>query len=178
MIFDDILVLLLAPILLAVEAILVPLVNLFILIIELTVRLFISGFQIKRLERRRWKNRKEGFGLSDYISAGFIILFISAFLISGPILNREIQFIASDGHSIPYAEVVLTKNQHKKNLRTDMEGKITISRFGTNQVEIIDPRYVSKIWQEEEISDRLIVERSKVGNAIEHLTKKIMDRLK
>lgn len=178
MIFDDLIVLFLAPILVAVEAVLVPIVNVFLLVVELILRLFISGFQIKRLKKRNWKERKERLRVNDYVSLVFIIVAVSGFLISGFILNREIAFIASDGHSLPFAEVVVTRNQQQINERTDMEGKLSISRFGTEQITMIDPRYSSKTWRGYEITERLVVERSKVGNAIELLTKKILKTVK
>ena len=178
MIFDDLLVLLIAPLLVAIEAVVIPIINFFIFLIEIIVRLFISSFQINRLNKRSWQQRKEGLAIKDYITVIFIILLLVAFLVSGPILNKEISFIANDGHSIPFAEVVVTENHREENKRTDMEGKLSISRFGTDQIKIIDPRYVSKTWQRKEIKDRLIVERSKVGNAIELFTKKLLNTIK
>jgi hypothetical protein len=178
MIFDDLLVLLIAPILIAIEAVAIPIINFFLFIIEIIVRLFISGFQINRVEKISLQQRKEGVGIKDYIAVVFVVLFLTAFVVSGPILNKEIIFIANDGHSIPFAEVVVTKNHREENKRTDMEGKLSVSRFGTDTIKIIDPRYVSKTWQGNEIKDKLIVERSKVGNAIELVTKKILSTIK
>lgn len=178
MLFDDLLVLIIAPILIAIEAVLIPVINLFIFVIELIIGLFITGFHIGRLKRRSWQKRREGFRVNDFITVGCIVLCIMAFFISGPVLNKEISFVASDGHSIPFAEVVVTVNQQEENKRTDIEGKISISRFGTDQIRIIDPRYVSKSWQGREIKDKLVVERSKVGNALELLTKKLLEKVK
>ena len=52
---------------------------------------------------------------------------------------------------------------------TDVDGELVVTRFGLLRVTIDDPRYHKRAWEGKDIPAELIVERSVLGNSLDHL---------
>ncbi|MCH6258084.1 hypothetical protein MLD52_16100 [Puniceicoccaceae bacterium K14] len=176
MIFDAIAALFAAivePIVMAILCVFIGITNLFLVIIELVIGIFIHGYKTKRIQRKEWKNRSSQ--ISGWSSLVVIVLAV-VFLVIMEIKDREVQIVASDGHSLPYAEVVITTKSEVRNERTDNLGRVEIPRFGLISLSVIDPRYVEQSWAEEEIEKRLEVERTFLGSGLDKIANKLLNK--
>ncbi len=150
-------------------------VNLLIGCIELVVGLFVSGFTLKRLD---YKKGDRG-SVQKSLCALVLITFIVAGLFFGPkILNRELTLVASDGHSLPFAAVVIDEKSGVKHTRTDEAGNLIVSRFKTMAITVKDPRYVERTWEIGEVDDQLVVERSVLGSGLDVFADKLLQKAK
>jgi len=147
--------------------------NILLGVVELIVRVFVSGYRTKRISAKDFKEKRSK--LPGWIIV--IFLGISAIAISiSELSEKEVQIVATDGHSLPYAEVMIITRTEKRNERTDNEGKVEIPRFGLVSLTIIDPRYVERTWENSEISKRLVVERTILGAALDKLANRLLKK--
>ena len=101
------------------------------------------------------------------VSGVIFIVVIGAWIFIPMILNRDITFVAEDGHTLPLAGVIIHSKGGDEKGRTDEFGGIEIPRFGTTGITIKDPRYVKKTWDKSEIESKLVVKRSLLGRSLD-----------
>jgi len=82
--------------------------------------------------------------------------------------------VAEDGHSLPFAALIIHTKDGEQHERTDNAGNIVIPRFSTTSITVKDPRYVEKTWQESEIESELIVGRTILGSGLDSLADKLL----
>ncbi len=186
MILDDLIVGLFSIVLALLDAamfVCVPVVNLFAVIAEAIVGLFVSGFKLGRLKRKEREKPTEK-PKSAWAHAGTIIgrtVFCAALLVffwilgSPALLNRSITFVADDGHSLPFAGVVIqTSDGDQIHRRTDNAGNIEVPRFGLAEVQLKDARYVEQSWSGDEIEPVLEAQRTVLGSSLDVLKDKLL----
>jgi len=187
MILDDIIALFfsfLGPLFAGVFYLFAGLVNLLLFPFELLIGVFIDGFKMKKIPTKGWIRKsdsnveiiEEDEPPSKSSPWVYIICIVIVALVYGIIAlkDKEIQFVATDGKSLPFAEIVITTNNEVKNKRTDLTGKIEVPRFGLVSLKINDTRYVEQTWSGNEIQKRIIVKRSIIGSGLD----KVVDFIK
>lgn len=185
MILDDIIVFIFEIICLLVEGVItvsVGIINLFALALEAIIGLFITGFKLRRIERPE-RNEAQATGpaaarakptwLPPRVS---LIVFFVAFglvifaLAAESTMNRKITLLAKDGHTLPFAILIVHTKDGQYHKLTNKSGNVRIPRFSTTALTVNDPRYVSQTWQESEITRELTVGRSLLGTSLDHLS--------
>lgn len=159
----------------AVSVVCVPLINLIALCIELVVGVFVSGYSLGRLERKKAGSKLNSPLLSGLIPLLVILVLIGAFFVGPKILNRNIVLIATDGHSLPFASVVIHTENGDERTRTDDSGSVSIPRFRTTALTVVDPRYVEQKWEGSEIQSQLVVSRTTLGSGLDVLAGKLLE---
>lgn len=149
----------------------VPLLNLIAAGLELLIGLFISGFQLGRIERKKRSRHSAAVA----VPVGIAILMGLGWIIAEMvILNRMVTFVAEDGHSLPFAAVIIHSKTGNQHTRTDSAGNLTVRRFGTAGITIKDPRYVEMNWSSAEIKREVIVQRTVLGSSLDSLAGKLL----
>ena len=125
------------------------------------------------------KRHANGFEkLAAHLIQGIVILLIFAviagWLLMPKVLQQEVTLVADDGHSLPFAAIVVNSRKGEIHQRTDGSGKTEIPRFGKFSVSVNDPRYLDKTWQAEEIEPQLVVQRSLLGAGLDGLADKLL----
>lgn len=152
----------------------VPLFNLMAVCIEAVVGLFISGFKLGRIQRQKDEN-KSAASKAGSIATLLVIVGLMGWLVIAPkVLNRKITLIAEDGHSLPFAALIIKTRDGDLHKRTDNAGNFVYPRFSTNSITVKDPRYVEKTWQQSEFEPELIVVRTKLGSSLDSLADKFL----
>ncbi len=152
----------------------VPLINLIAAGIEAVAGIFVTGFSLRRIERRK------GDWISPASAAGGIIVMMIIiglsgwFVIAPKVIYREVTLIAEDGHSLPFAALMIHTESGEQHRRTDNAGNILIPRFSTTSITVKDPRYVEKTWQKSEIKSELIVGRTTLGSGLDSLADRLL----
>ncbi|MEM7254060.1 MAG: hypothetical protein AAF493_21790 [Pseudomonadota bacterium] len=175
-ILDELIALIGSLILLIVEgvaAIVAALVNAILIVLEAIIGFFVNGFSLRRVKRYR---RGEG---NRTWPALVIVVLVSFVLVFGYdwFRYREITFVAEDGHSLPFASVVIHQGDEEHHDRTDASGHVYIPRFGVDAIELRSTRYVNKRWSREELSDTLVAERSAIAGGLEKVLKRVLTGL-
>lgn len=181
MILDSIvalLALLFAPVAAVASAVFIPIINLFLGLLEMIVSIFVSDFSVRRLKRKEsgsvWTPSTILSGLCLLLLLGLI-----AWLFVTPMIkNRTITLVAEDGHSLPFAAVIVSIRDTEHHDRSDKSGKLKIPRFSTDSVTIKDPRYVEETWSAEEIGDQLVVSRTLLGSGLDQFADKLIQPAK
>lgn len=169
------------------------LINFFILIIELIVGLFITGFTMKKIKPyKRKKGSKETNDYNEYnqtqepkpsfsdnkLSLFVIVgIFVAAFVLVPKFIGPsyyELTFVATDGHSLPFASVVIYRNGSEEHRRTKNDGHLRIEKTGLDKIVLNDKRYVKTTWKKSEIKDILVVKRTLLGSGVDILAKKLL----
>lgn len=155
-------------------ALAIPLFNLIAAGIELLVGLFISGFSLGRIERRK-KERRAGSPTKGGIVMLLVIIgLVVGFAVIPKVMNRTVNFTAPDGHSLPFAAVVIHTKNGDRHQRTDNAGNIEIPRFGTHAITIKDPRYVAQTWRKPEIKEELTASRTILGSSLDSFAERLL----
>jgi len=149
-----------------------PLVNLIAAGIEAVVGLFVSGFELGRMKRK--KPRSRGSTITGLLTLLMLVSIFGWFFVVPKVMNRTVTFIATDGHSLTYAGLMIHTKDGAKHQRTDSSGEIVIPRFTTKSITINDARYVEQTWERAEIGPTLTVQRSVLGSGLD----KLSDRLR
>jgi uncharacterized membrane protein len=155
----------------------VPLINLIAAGIEAVVGIFVSGFRLGRIERKKGE-RKPASAVGVIIALLMIVSLMGWFFVTPKVMNRKVTLVAEDGHSLPFAALIVHTGDGNLHERTDNAGNIVIPRFGTNAVTVKDPRYVEKTWAKTEIEAELVVERTVLGAGLDSLADKLLKRAK
>ena len=156
----------------------VPLINLIAAGIEAVIGIFVSGFSLGRIERKRGERRSTASAVGGIMTLLIIVGLIGWFVVVPKVMNRKVALVAEDGHSLPFAALIIHTGDGDKHQRTDNAGNIVIPRFGTNAVTVKDPRYVEKTWAKSEIEAELVVGRTVLGGGLDSLADKLLKRAK
>ncbi|MEM0895477.1 MAG: hypothetical protein AAGJ79_01235 [Verrucomicrobiota bacterium] len=142
--------------------------NFFLFLIESLIGLFLSGFKLGRIETKREISKK--CQISSWITVATFAGVLFWIFAMPAIMEREITFIADDGHTLPMAGVVIETSSQTMHNRTTVAGKVKIPRFSTKSVSIRDSRYVETTWQGDEIESTLITKRTVLGSSLDKLS--------
>ncbi|MBL9129588.1 MAG: hypothetical protein JNG86_00200 [Verrucomicrobiaceae bacterium] len=158
----------------------VPLaVNAAAAMVECVVGIFMSGFTLGRMARKK-KEPAEPKKLSTAeIRLGMLGLLVAVLVVgwtvvAPKVLNRTLTLVAEDGHSLPYAAMILHQSDGDVHKRTDNAGNIVVSRFSTQGVTIKDPRYVEQTWKGDAMTNQLVVGRTILGAGLDVLAGELL----
>ena len=152
----------------------VPLINLVAAGIEAVIGIFVSGFSLGRIERNKGEARSKASKIGGIVVLVIFVGLIAGSVVVPKVMNRKVTLVAEDGHSLPYAALIIHTGNGERHERTDKAGNIVISRFGTKAVEVKDPRYVQKTWKKAEIESELVVGRTVLGSGLDILADKLL----
>lgn len=158
---------------------LVVLINLGAAALEIVVGLFVSGFKLGRLTMKKKEAAEAekvttGNVRTAGVTLGLIALVGMAAWLAPMVQNRTLTLVADDGHSLPYAALILHQSDGDVQKRTDNAGNIVVSRFSTQGVTIKDPRYVEQTWKDEEMTDQLVARRTILGSGLDVLAGELL----
>jgi hypothetical protein len=158
---------------------LVVLINLGAAALEIVVGLFVSGFKLGRLTMKKKEAAAAeivttGNVRTAGVTLGLIALVGMAAWLAPMVQNRTLTLVADDGHSLPYAALILHQSDGDVQKRTDNAGNIVVSRFSTQGVTIKDPRYVEQTWKDEEMTDQLVARRTILGSGLDVLAGELL----
>jgi hypothetical protein len=154
--------------------ILLALGNLLATGIEALVGIFISGFRLRRFDRKRIPSHS-GLHAPGGVLTLLVLIALTVWLfVLPPVTTRKITLIAKDGHTLPFAALIIHTKAGDRHDRTDNAGRIVIPRFGVHALTIKDPRYVEKTWQKSEIEQKLTVSRTRLGAGLDTLTGRLL----
>lgn len=157
-----------------VAVVFVPLINLVIAGIESVVSIFVSGFSLGRIERKKGDRKCTASAVYGATVLLLILILVGWLVIAPKVMNREVTLLAEDGHSLPFAALIIHTESGEQHERTDNAGHIWIPRFATTAVTVNDPRYVEKTWPKSEIESELIVGRTVLGSGLDTLADKLL----
>lgn len=164
-------------------------INVFILLIEFVVCLFITDFSIKKVKPYKSKKHQDDYNEYNHqkqenrsfdtskIGLFAVVIIITAYFLVPKIFAptyQDITFVAKDGHSLPFASVVIYSNGSVDHKRTKNDGSIRIKKSGLEKVVINDKRYVETTWSVSELDDILVVKRTLLGSGLDILAKKLL----
>ena len=156
----------------------VPLINLIAAGIEAVIGIFVSGFSLGRIERKKGERKSTASAVGGIMTLLIIVGLIGWFAVLPKVMNRKVTLVAEDAHSLPFAALIIHAGDGDQHQRTDNAGNIVIPRFGTNAVTVKDPRYVEKTWAKSEIEAELVVGRTVLGAGLDSLADKLLKRAK
>lgn len=157
-----------------VSLVFVSLINLILAGIEAVVGIFVSGFNLKRFERKKHDSKSRASAIGGILTPLLIIGLVVWLFIVPKVINREVTLVAEDGYSLPFAAVIIHTGAGDEQKRTDNAGSILIPRFSTTAITVKDPRYVEKTWQKPEIDETLIVGRTLLGSGLDSLAERFL----
>lgn len=157
----------------------VPVVNLLAAGVEAIIGIFISGFHLGRLKRRDRKSGTEeskpetpDSPMAIWWSMVTAVAIFAAIFLAPKIINQKVTLVAKDGHSLPFAAMIIHSKKGDTHARTDNAGNITISRFGTTGITIKDPRYVEQTWTD--VESQLVARRTVLGSSLDSLADRLL----
>lgn len=156
----------------------VPIINLIAAGIEAVIGIFVSGFSLGRIERKRDQPKSKASAIGGILTLLVIVGLVGWFVVAPKVMNRKVTLVAEDGHSLPFAALIVHTGDGDQHQRTDNAGNIVIPRFGTNSVTVKDPRYIEKTWAKSEIEAELVVGRTVLGAGLDSLADKLLKRAK
>lgn len=152
----------------------VPLINLFAAGIEAVIGIFVSGFSIARIERKNGDAKSTASVVPGIVTLLILGGLVAWFVVAPMVMNRKLTLVAKDGHSLPFAALIIHTADGDKHKRTDNAGNIVIPRFGTKSITVKDPRYVEKTWAKFEIESELVVDRTILGSGLDSLADRLL----
>ena len=155
-----------------------PFINLIAAGIEAVMSVFVSGFSLGRIERKKGQRKSTASAVGGMMTILIIVGLIGWLVIAPKVMNRKVTLVAEDGLSLPFAALIIHTGDGDQYQRTDNAGNIVIPRFGTNAVTVKDPRYVGKTWAKSEIGKELVVGRTVLGAGLDSLADKLLKRAK
>lgn len=154
----------------ALVGVAVPCVNLVLCGIETIAGLFVAGFELGR-----WKpKRRQGPSVGGRLVLALLLGGLVWFLAVPRITNRTITLVAEDGHSLPFAALILHSSDGDDHRRTDRAGKVRVPRFRTKRITVKDPRYVEETWEFGNVGKELLVRRTVLGSGLDSLADHLM----
>ncbi|MCH9670336.1 MAG: hypothetical protein K0U93_02700 [Gammaproteobacteria bacterium] len=152
----------------------VPVVNILIAAIELILGIFIEGFSLRRLNRYRRKNRGATRGRGTVFALAIAAIVVGAAIVYPLITEREITFVAKDGHPLPFATVVVYSGDDVERFRTNSVGEVSVPRFGVDKLQIKSARYVERTWNAAQITSTLVVQRTRLGAGLDKIAERLL----
>ncbi len=153
----------------ALALVFVPVINLIAAGVEAVVGILVSGFSLGRIQGKKIESRSPASAIAGILPSLLIVGVIGWLVIAPNVLNRDVTLIAVDGHSLPFAAVIVHTKDGDEHKRTDRAGSIVIPRFSIAALTVKDPRYVEKTWRKSEIKSELIVGRTILGSGLDVL---------
>ncbi len=147
--------------------VLVPVVNLMAAGIEAIIGIFVSGFSLGRMERKKRATKSPAAAIGGLLVILTLVGVIGWFLVGPKVMNRKVTFVAEDGHSLPFAAHIIHTKHGDRHQRSDNAGNIVIPRFATTGITLKDPRYTQKTWKNSEIQSTLIAGRTILGSGLD-----------
>ncbi len=157
-----------------VAIVFVPLINLIAAGIEAVVGIFVSGFRLGRIERKKRKPQSTASAVGGVLTLLIILGVIGWFAVAPKVMNRKVALVADDGHSLPFAALIIHTNGGDKHARTDNAGNVAIPRFATTGMTVKDPRYVERTWKKSEIGSELVVGRTILGSGLDSIADRLL----
>lgn len=157
-----------------IAATFVPLLNLIAAGIEAVVGLFVTGFSLGRIQRKQRDGATKGSAAGGIVILVVVLGLIGGFWATPRVMNREVTLVAKDGHSLPFAAMIIHTRDGDQHERTDHAGKIVIPRFWPHALTIKDPRYVEQRWEESEIQPHLTASRTVLGSGLDSLAERLL----
>jgi hypothetical protein len=173
----DVIIALFEPLFTGLLTLLAGIFNLIAAGLEFLIALAVPAFRIKRLGR---KERIEGEQVRESsrfvpIAGALVVAGLTAAAACLPMLmKRTITLVAKDGHSLPYAALILHASDGDEHLRSDNAGNFKAPRFGLKGITIKDPRYVEQTWRGDAITRQLVVSRTVLGTSLDRWAGKLM----
>ncbi len=152
----------------------VPFVNLLAAGIEIVVGVFVKGFSLGRIERKKRETPSTASTVGGIVTLLIIVGLVAWLVIAPTLMNRKVTLVAEEGHSLPFAALIIHTGHGDQHKRTDNSGNIPIPRFGTPSITINDPRYVEQTWENSEIKSELVVKRAILGSSLDSLANKLL----
>lgn len=156
-----------------VSLVVIPLINIILAGIEAVLSIFFSSVSLGRVPRKERASKSSVSGIVIFLVFIGVVLWVSVVPI---IVNRSITLVAKDGHSLPFAAVIIHSGDTQVHKRTDNAGNLVIPRFGTDAVTVKDPRYVEHTWKVSEIEQQIVVERSLLGAGIDSIAGRLLQK--
>lgn len=142
-------------------------------VIEGIVGLFGASLQLSRIRQRERKS-----SLAMMIPAMILVLGLLGWLGWSKLLHRDHTLVAEDGHSLPFAAVVIHKGDEDLHRRTDHSGHIRTPRFGITGITLKDPRYVVHTWKTPDIPQTFVARRTILGGGLDKVANRLLQPLK
>lgn len=158
----------------SVAAAFLPLMNLLAAGIEAVVCLFVSGFRLGRLTVKKRENARVSPAVGGSLTWVILLGLVGWLLSTSNVMKRQMTLVADDGHSLPFAAIIVHTNEGDQHMRTDHAGAIELSRFGTHAITVKDPRYVERRWEKAEMKSPLVVERTVLGAGLDSLADRLL----
>lgn len=157
----------------AVLALVLPVANLAAAAVEGIAALFGATLQLGRMDRRKRK-----VSISPLIPTITVVAAFGGWLGWMKLMHRDLTLVAEDGHSLPFAAVVIHKGDENIHRRTDHSGNMTIPRFGVAGVTLKDPRYVTETWKDPHVPQTLIARRTVLGGGLDKVANRLLEPVK
>lgn len=148
----------------------IPVINLAAAAVEAVVGIFISGFALGRMERKK----RPGTSLGGILTLLVLLGVIGWLFVIPRVMNRKVTLVADDGHSMPFAALVIHTKEGDQHLRTKNDGTALIPRFATRAMSIRDPRYVENTWQRAEIGRQVVASRTILGAELDSFADRLL----
>lgn len=155
-------------------AVFVPLVNVCAVVVEAVVGIFVSGFSLGRIGRSKGDGKSSFSMVPGILVLLLLIAMIGWGVVVPKVMTRKVTLVAEDGHSLPFAALVIRTGGSDRHEWTDKAGNIVIPRFATDSLTVKDPRYVEKTWKRSEIGAELTVTRSILGSGLDSLADRLL----
>lgn len=156
----------------------VPLINCIAAGVEAVIGLFVTGFGLGRIERKRDPSKSQTSAVVGFVTLLVVVGWMGSLFVAPKVMNRTITLVAKDGHSLPFAALIVHTRGGDQHRRTDNAGNIVMPRFSTIAVTIKDPRYVEKTWTQSEIEAELVVGRTVLGAGLDSLGDQLLKHAK
>ena len=155
-------------------AVFVPLINLIAAGIEAVVGIVVSGFSLGRIERKKGESKSPASVVGGILTVLILIGVIGWLVVAPKVMNRKVTLVAKDGHSLPFAALIIHTKNGDQHERTDNAGTLVIPRFSTTAITVKDPRYIERSWRNSEIKSELIVDRTVLGAGLDSLADRLL----
>ncbi|MDF1862448.1 MAG: hypothetical protein P1U87_19680 [Verrucomicrobiales bacterium] len=153
----------------------VPLLNLIAACLEAVIGIFVSGFSLGRIERKKGAAKSRASAIGGVLVILLVVGLISWLVLFPKVMNRKLTLVAEDGCSLPFAALIIHTEVGDLHERTDNAGNIVVPRFATNAITVKDPRYVEKRWSKSKIESELAVGRTVLGSGLDSLADKLLN---
>lgn len=157
------------------------LLNLIVAAIEAIIRIFVTGFRIGRFKKWDYKRGGEDgkpetpdHPMAIWWSTATALLIFAAIFLGPKIINRKVALVTKDGHSLPFASLIIHTKSGDDHKRTDNAGNITVSRFSTTGITLKDPRYVQQTWKRNELEPQLVARRTILGSSLDFMADRLL----
>ena len=165
----------------AMSGLFVLIINSFAFLIEVIMTFFITDFSLgraKKYQRNKASGNELEGSLPRHVMPVLFVVTVVSMISYQSFMKRSITFVADDGHSLPFASVVIYQGDEMLHKRTKNDGSLEMARFGIDKIVINDKRYKKQSWQGDDIEDILIVKRSMLGRGVDALAKKLLLKIK